>query len=273
ARRWLRFWFFGFQPSELAKLVMIIALADYLDRKRLQIKQFKKLLPLFLIIFLPAILILFQPDLGTPVVMITAGFVLMYTAGVKITHLSAAFLAILPLVIIEIIRKPYRLERMKHFFSSLGSVESTSYQINQSIMAFGSGGMLGKGLAKSQMKLFHLPEPHTDFIFPVIGEELGFIGAVALILLFIGFAWRGWVISNSTQNYFGSILALGITWFIVFQAFFNMGVATGILPVKGLPLPFVSFGGTSLFLNLAGVGILLNIAKQSGISNKLGVFR
>ncbi len=198
---------------------------------------------------------------------------LMYAEGARISHLAGIFMLFIPAVIFEILRKPYRLERVKHFLSSWGGVESMSFQINQSIMALGSGGFWGKGLAQSQMKLFHLPEPHTDFIFPVIGEELGFVGAIILITLFAAFAWRGWQISKNTNHFFGGMLALGITWLIVFQAFFNMAVATGILPAKGLPLPFVSFGGTSLFFNMASVGILLNIAKQSNELRSLNYIR
>ena len=271
AKRWLRLSFLSFQPSELAKLAVVLALADYFDRKKSQIRKLVSILPAFLIICIPVGLISLQPDLGIPIVIVTVSLLLMYAAGAKFSNVFGIFLIFIPFVIIEILRKPYRLERVKNFITSWGGIESTSYQINQSILAFGSGGFWGKGLAASSMKLFYLPEPHTDFIFPVIGEELGFIGAVTIIALFVLLAWRGWTISRNSQNFFGALLALGFTWLIVFQALFNMGVSTGIFPAKGLPLPFVSFGGTSLFLNLASVGILLNISKQSNNLNSVTV--
>ncbi|MCX5781579.1 MAG: putative lipid II flippase FtsW [Elusimicrobia bacterium] len=273
AKRWFRFGFMSFQPSELAKIAVIIALADYFDRKKSKINKISGILPVFPMIFLPVGLIFIEPDLGIPIIIVTVGFLLMYAAGAKFSHVFGSFIIFIPVVIFEVLRKPYRLERLKHFFSSWSGIESTTYQISQSIMALGSGGFWGKGLAASQMKLFHLPEPHTDFIFPIIGEELGFIGTSFLIFLFMVFAWRGYLISKNSQDFFGALLALGITWLIVFQAFFNIGVAVGILPAKGLPLPFVSFGGTSLLLNLACVGILLNISKQSNNINLIALKR
>ena len=271
ARRWLRFGFLSFEPSEFSKLAIILALADYFDRKKSQIRKLGSILPAFLIIVIPVGLISLQPDLGIPIVIVTVSLLLMYAAGAKFSNVFGIFLIFIPFVIIEILRKPYRIERVKNFISSWGGIESASYQINQSILALGSGGFWGKGLAASSMKLFYLPEPHTDFIFPVIGEELGFVGVLTLIGLFVFFAWRGWKISRNTQNFFGALLALGFTWLIVFQALFNMGVATGIFPAKGLPLPFVSFGGTSLIFNLASVGILLNISKQADNFHSLTV--
>lgn len=262
ARRWLVFGFLNFQPSEIAKLVMVIALADYLDRKKSRMKQWKGLMPALSIVGVLAGLIALEPDLGTPILMACVSFCLLYTAGARLPHLLMLGAGVIPLVVIEILRKPYRLVRLRDYISSWGDIHSASYQLNQSILALGSGGFFGKGLAQSQMKLLYLPEPHTDFIFPIIGEELGFIGTVGLIALFMFVVIKGWQISRGSQDYFGSLLALGITWIIAFQTLLNMGVATGLLPTKGLPLPFVSFGGTSLVFNLAGIGILLNISKR-----------
>jgi len=165
-----------------------------------------------------------------------------------------------PIVAFEIFRKSYRMERFKAFLTNWGDIKSVSYQLDQSLVALGSGGFLGKGLAQGQMKLMHIPEPHTDFIFPIIGEELGFIGAVSVIVLFLIFAWRGLQISRQSQDLFGSLLAAGITLMILLQALINIGVSCGLLPTKGLPLPFVSFGGSALVMNMAEVGILLNIS-------------
>jgi cell division protein FtsW len=167
-----------------------------------------------------------------------------------------------PLVAFEIFRKPYRMERLKDYLSNWCDIKSVSYQLNQSLVALGSGGFFGKGLARGQMKLMHIPEPHTDFIFPIIGEELGFIGAVSVITLFLMFAWRGLQISRHSRDLFGSLLAAGITLMILLQALINIGVSCGLLPTKGLPLPFVSFGGSALVINMAEVGILLNISKK-----------
>jgi cell division protein FtsW len=264
ARRWLRLGFISFQPSEFAKLAVIIAVADYIDRRKSRLNKFTGMIPAILMFAIPCGLVALEPDIGTPIIIIIVSLSMLYAAGARFRNMLALVSGIVPLVVIEILRRPYRLERMKHFFASWGDMDKLSYQIEQSILALGSGGLFGKGLAKSQMKLLYLPEPHTDFIFPIIGEELGFIGALALLFLFLFLAWRGWRISMNSKNYFGAMLGLGITWLITFQAMINIGVACGLFPTKGLPLPFVSFGGTALLLNMAGVGILLNISKTRG---------
>lgn len=262
ARRWLRFGPLNFQPSEIAKLVIIIVFADYLDRKKSRLKEFKGIVPPLSILGVLCGLIALEPDLGTPILMVTVGAFLLFAAGARMKHLLMLGLAVLPLVAVEIIRKPYRLKRVQNFLASWWDIQSGSYQLNQSILALGNGGFFGKGLGQSQMKLNYLPEPHTDFIFPIIGEELGFIGSLFVIVLFLLFAWRGLQIARHSDDLFGQLLALGITWVIGFQAVLNMGVASGVLPTKGLPLPFVSFGGTSLLLNMACVGILLSISRR-----------
>jgi cell division protein FtsW len=262
ARRWLQFGPISFQPSELAKLVMVIAFADYLDRKKSRMKHWRGLMAPLTIFGLLCGLIALEPDLGTPIIMSCVGFSLLYAGGARFTHILTLVLSVVPLVVIEILRKPYRLTRLRDYLASWGDIQSSSYQLNQSILALGSGGFFGKGLAQSQMKLLYLPEPHTDFIFPIVGEELGYAGTMVLITIFVLVVLRGWQISRQSQDYFGSILAVGITWLIAFQALLNMGVACGLLPTKGLPLPFVSFGGTALVFNLVGIGILLNISKR-----------
>lgn len=262
ARRWFKFGPISFQPSELAKLSLVIALADFLDRKKSRLKNFKGHLPVYGLLGIFCVLIAFEPDLGTPIVMVVVTLSLLFVAGAKFTHIMTAAAACLPLVAVEIIRKPYRLLRVKSFIQSWWDISSTSYQLDNSILALGSGGFFGKGLAQGQMKLMYLPEPHTDFIFPIIGEELGFIGAIFLVTLFVAFLWRGWIIAKNSNDFFGGLLAIGITMLIVVQAFFNMAVASGVLPTKGLPLPFVSFGGSALMLNMAEAGILLSISQQ-----------
>jgi cell division protein FtsW len=268
ARRWLQFGPLGFQPSEIAKLVIVIVLADYLDRKKSRMKSWPGLMPALVVIGIFSGLIALEPDLGTPIIMVSVGLGLLYMGGARFKHILLLAASVVPIVIMEILRKPYRLVRLRDYLHSWGDINSASYQLNQSILALGSGGFFGKGLAQSQMKLLYLPEPHTDFIFPIVGEELGFVGTTLLITVFILFALRGWQISRQSQDYFGSLLAAGITWLIAFQALLNMGVSSGLLPTKGLPLPFVSFGGTSLVFNLAGVGILLNISQRLYVRNK-----
>ncbi|MCB4792572.1 MAG: putative lipid II flippase FtsW [Elusimicrobia bacterium] len=262
AKRWLRFGFIGFQPSELAKLVVVVALADYLDRKKSRIKDWRGLWPAFFMIGLFCIPIAMEPDLGTPVLMVIVSMNLLLVAGARFWHILVTGLAFIPFGVIEVLRKPYRIERMKSFFSSWYDINSGSYQLSQSILALGSGGFFGKGLGQGQLKMMYLPEPHTDFIFPIIGEELGYAGALFVIALFILFAWRGLVIARNSKDLFGGFLAVGITFMVVFQVAINLGVSCGLLPTKGLSLPFVSFGGSSLMINLISVGILLNISKK-----------
>jgi cell division protein FtsW len=262
ARRWLNYGPLNLQPSEIAKMVMVLTLANYIDRKKSKLHTFKGLVPALCIIGMFCSVIALEPDLGTPVLMVTVGLSMLFIAGARLSHILGLFLAVLPLVVEEILRKPYRLARLKSFIVSWGDIRSVSYQLDNSIMALGSGGILGKGLAKGQMKLLYLPEAHTDFIFPIIGEELGFIGALLVIALFLLFAWRGMRIGYESKDLFGGMLAIGITLIIAFQALINMGVACGVLPTKGLPLPFVSFGGTALVIYMASVGVLLNVSAR-----------
>lgn len=263
ARRWLRWGFMSFQPSEFAKLIMVIVLADYLDRKKSQIQKWEGLWPPFFMMGILCFLIALEPDLGTPILIVMVGMSMLFVAGSRLWHLLLICFASIPFIAFEILRKPYRLMRIKSFFSSWWDIDSGSYQLTQSILALGSGGFFGKGLAQGQIKMMYLPEAHTDFIFTIIGEELGFLGSVIIISLFVVFAWKGFKIAKSNRDYFGGLLATGIMWMIIFQVIVNIGVACGLLPTKGLPLPFVSFGGSALVFNLIGVGILLNISRYS----------
>jgi cell division protein FtsW len=262
AKRWLKIGPFSMQPSELAKYVLVIALADYIDRKKSKLKKWEGVLPALAVTALFVIPILLEPDLGTPLIMCAVAMSLLFVSGASFSKMAVLAMSALPLIAVEIYRKPYRLLRIKHFIESLGDISSTSYQLNQSILALGSGGFFGKGLGQGQMKLLYLPEAHTDFIFPVIGEELGFVGAAFVIALFVIIAWRGWRVCRSSDSYFGSLVALGITLLITYQAILNISVACGLAPTKGLALPFVSFGGSSLLFNMAAAGVLLNISKK-----------
>ncbi|MCK5534302.1 putative lipid II flippase FtsW [bacterium] len=264
ARRWLRVGFLNFQPSELAKIAMIIYLARSLDKKRGKIKDFKVgVLPQLIVLGVFCVLILLEPDFGGAIILAGVGFIMFFMGGIKLLHFSYLGLGMIPFLFIFIIKAAYRKRRILSFLNPWADPQSKGYQIIQSLLAFGAGGLFGRGLGNSQQKLFHLPEPHTDFIFPIIGEEWGLLGTLIIIFVFIVFAWQGRKISLKAPNLFGCLLAAGITFLITFQAILNIAVVTACLPTKGLPLPFLSFGGSSLIFNLIGVGILLNISRQT----------
>ena len=263
ARRWIPLGFMNIQPSELAKLAVIAWLADFLDRHRSQMKDLRKgFLPPVIMLGLVCGLILKEPDLGTPILLAATGLILLYLGGAQPAHMAGMIALCLPPLYYELFHVGYRYRRMVAFLNPWADASGAGYQLTQSLLAFGSGGFLGKGLGASQLKLLYLPDPHTDFIFPVIGEELGFVGAIAVILIFVLWGWRGWRIAQRAPDLFGQLLASGITCWVLIQAAINMGVSCGLLPTKGLPLPFVSFGGSSLIITLAAAGILLNISSH-----------
>ncbi len=267
ARRWIKIGPLGIEPSEFAKLSCIIILAYYLDKKRSRLRSPISGLLIPAVLLSPIIfLISKEPDLGTPVLIFTVSLGLLFTAGVKLRHILAALSLSIPVIAYELIRFPYRRARMLNFLSPFHDAKNTGYQLAQSLIAVGRGGIFGQGLGASNIKLMYLPTPHTDFIFPVLCEELGLIGASALIILFVLFALRGIQIAKNAPNLFGSLLAAGITWLISLQAFFNMAMSVGLLPTKGIPIPFVSFGGSSLLASLIEVGILLNISRQKKVA-------
>jgi cell division protein FtsW len=265
ARRWIPLGFMNIQPSEVAKLAIIIWLADFLDRHRSQMKDLRKgFLPPLMMLGLLCGLILKEPDLGTPMLLGVTGLILMFLAGARSLHILGMIGLCLPPLYYELFHVGYRYRRLVAFLNPWADATGAGYQLTQSLMAFGSGGLFGKGLGASQLKLLYLPDPHTDFIFPVIGEELGFIGAILVILTFVFWGLRGWQVAKRAPDLFGQLLAAGITCWVLIQAAINMGVSCGLLPTKGLPLPFVSFGGSSLILTMSAVGILLNISGRSG---------
>jgi cell division protein FtsW len=261
AKRWFSIGFLTVQPSELAKFAVIIALADFISRKKDLIRKWQGLVAPSVIVFLMLVPIAAEPDLGTPVLMVAVCFAMLFCANIKIKTVIVAATTAFLLIAEEIIRKPYRLERLKDYLASFVNIAASSYQVKQSLNALGSGGIFGKGLGKSEMKLMYLPEAHTDFIFPVIGEELGFIGVSVVMVFFIYLFLKGMKMSRHMPESFAEYLCLGITFLIVFQAIINISVATGIFPAKGLPLPFISFGGTSLVITMALAGILINLSQ------------
>ncbi len=262
ARRWLGFGSLYLQPSEIAKLSMVLFSAGSLARNQEKISNFTKgLVPQLLVLMLIFGLILKEPDLGTALAIGGTIFVLLFTAGAKLSHLTSLGVVGVIGIIAAIILEPYRLKRLLAFSNPWSDPLDTGYHIIQSLYALGSGGLFGVGLGRSREKFLYLPEPHTDFIFAILGEELGFIGTVTVILLFFLFAWRGFKISISAPDIYGSMLAAGLTTMIVMQALMNIAVVTASMPVTGIPLPFISFGGSALIFTLAGVGILLNISR------------
>lgn len=264
ARRWLHLGFVNFQPSELAKLSLILWLSSFLDRHQSHLASFRKgLLPPLLVMGLICGLILKEPDLGTPLLLGGVCVMLLYMAGARIQHLTAlAIAAAIPLYY-QLFHVHYRLKRLMAFLDPWGNQQGAGYQLTQALLAFGSGGLFGKGIGASQLKQLSLPDPHTDFIFPVIGEELGFVGAMGLVTLFVLWGWRAWHTIRRAPDLFGQLLATGITCWVLGQAALNMMVSMGLLPTKGLPMPFVSFGGSSIVITLLAVGILINISMQS----------
>jgi cell division protein FtsW len=244
ARRWFRFKFISFQPSELMNLAMIIYVADFISRKGNLIKSFTKgFLPPVMFLGCAALLVLAQPDLGTTVAIGSVVFIMLFVAGTRIEYLLAVALASLPALYLLIFRVPYRRARITAFLNPWTDPRGTGFQIIQSQIALGSGGPLGVGLGHSKQKLFYLPAAHTDFIFSIIGEELGMIGTLAVIMLFIIFIQQGVKVIKNAPDRFGYFLALGLVLMITFKAAINIGVSCGVLPTKGLPLPFISYGG------------------------------
>lgn len=263
-KRWLKFGMVNFQPSEMAKICLILYIADVLDRKGSKLQDFKKgLLPILAVAGIFLILIYAEPDLGTAVILGLVVLAMLFMGGVRLFHLLSLVLASIPLLYFAVFHVGYRRERILTFINPWADAQRIGYQIVQALLALGSGGFFGKGLGASRAKLFFLPEPYTDFIFSIIGEELGFLGASLIIFLFVIIAWRGLHIATRAPNQFGNLLAAGITFLITFQAVLNISIVTACLPTKGITLPFLSYGGSSLVFSLAGVGILLNISRQT----------
>lgn len=263
-RRWIRLGPVGLQPAELAKLTSVLFLAYYLDRKRSKLDSpvHGLLLPMA-VVFVLLGLIGKEPDLGTPSLMFAVMLLLIFVGGGRVHYVLGSMALGAPVVLYEILKVPYRRARLLTFLSPFQNMRGAGYQLAQSILAVGSGGWFGKGFGASQLKLMYLPTPHTDFIFPVICEELGLLGALTLLALFAVILVRGVRIARQAPNLFGTLLAAGITFTICLQAFFNVGMSIGVLPTKGIPLPFISFGGSSLLATLIGIGVLLNVSRQA----------
>ena len=265
-RRWLRFGPISFQPAELAKLALVVFLATFFTRRGDDVESFwRGFVPPVGVAALLAGLVVLQPDLGNCVTLVVLTFALLFLAGGRMRHLGFVLAAVLPLVAIAIYAAPYRLRRVTAFVDPWQDPRGSGFQIIQSWLALGSGGLFGRGIGDSRQKLFYLPEAHTDFIFAIIGEELGLIGGLAVIALFVVLVWRGLRIGLRAPEPFGSYLALGITVLLATQTLVNLGVVTGLLPTKGLPLPFISFGGSALVMTMLSTGVLLNISQHANV--------
>lgn len=260
AQRWLRFMGLSFQPSEFARFALVVYLAYSLSKKQEKIRMFTiGFVPHVMVLFFLSGLILLQPDFGSVVILGLLTWTMMFVGGVRPAYLFSSILVLAPLAYGVMIRSEYRLKRIMTYLDPWQYPANEGYQIVHSQMAFGTGGLWGTGIGQGYQKLFYLPEPHTDFIFSVIGEELGLWGVFLILALYITLFWRGITIALKTTDLFGAFLALGLTAAIGFQVFINMGVTLGLLPTKGLALPFLSYGGTSLVMNMASIGILMNI--------------
>jgi len=265
--RWLSVPGMQFQPSELAKFVVILLTSIFLLRRQSRPVEIDRELLIFAgLLGVVLILLLLEPDFGTALAIVATVAVMLFLGGLSLRYYGAAALLALPAFYFLVYRVPYRWERISAFWDPEADPFGSGYQILQSLIAVGSGGLTGKGLAEGTQKLFFLPEPHTDFIYAVIGEETGLLGCAFVLLLFVLFFWRGVRIALRSDSVFGSYLALGITSMITFQAFFNMSVVLSLCPTKGIPLPFISVGGSSVVIMLGAVGVLLNISRQGRMS-------
>ena len=262
--RWIHAGGFSFQPSELAKPVLILFLAYFLESRTKTIDDVRNtLLPAAVPVLVFLGLIVFQPDLGTAIACAGIAACILYVAGMRTRYFAYSFAASLVPLYFLIFQVSFRRARILAFLNPYADSQKTGFHIIQSLIAVGTGGVTGTGLMEGKQKLFYLPEPHTDFIFAVTAEELGLVGAMFVVALFAIFLWRGMRASWRTEDVFGRYLAVGITCMVVLQAFINISVVLGLLPTKGIPLPLVSYGGSSLFVTLACVGVLLNITKQA----------
>jgi cell division protein FtsW len=264
ASRWLNLGFVNFQPSEFAKLSVIMILAHYIAAIKREINDFALgiCIPLIFVALI-CILILMEPDLGTTIVIFLTFMIMLYAAGARLSHLSWISLAGLAACVFLIMAEPYRAKRLVAFLNPWKDPQGDGWQIIQSLYALGSGGPFGMGLGLGRQKFNYLPESHTDYIFSILGEELGLVGTVTVLVLFFLIAWRGFKIALSVKDPYGKTLAAGITASLVFQSILNIGVVTSSIPVTGITLPFLSYGGSSLLICLVSIGILLNISKAA----------
>ncbi|MDQ3349586.1 MAG: putative lipid II flippase FtsW [Acidobacteriota bacterium] len=264
ASRWLGIGPLGIQPSELAKIVVIVFIAALLERRMDRIAESPTaLVPIAVVVGAIVGLILAEPDLGTAVTVLMIAAVMLFAAGIDYRYVATLLLAAAPALYVLVASSDYRTRRFTSFLNPWADPLGDGYQMVQSMIAVGTGGVFGRGLMGGVQKLFFLPEPHNDFIYSVIAEELGLLGATMVVACFCVITWRGMRTAMRAPDRFGAFLAIGLTTMVAFQAFFNISVVLGLVPPKGIPLPFVSYGGSSLLINLIGMGMLLNVSQHA----------
>jgi cell division protein FtsW len=267
SRRWFSIGPLGIQPSELAKIVAIVFTAAVLERRMHRVNELKySLLPIAIVIGALVGLILIEPDLGTAILLVAVIGLMVFVAGISYRYIFGTVILALPALYVLVWSAEYRRRRLLAFLDPWADPLGDGFQVIQSMIAIGTGGVTGKGLMAGVQKLFYLPEPHTDFIFAVLSEELGLVGATVIVACFCVIAWRGLRAATYAPDPFGSFLALGLTMMIVLQAFVNISVVMGLLPTKGITLPLVSSGGSSLLVNLLAMGVLLNVSQHAHMS-------
>lgn len=264
ASRWIRFGGFSFQPSELAKITLPLFLAFFLTKNEGSVGDLRStVIPCLGALVLVTGLVVLEPDLGTTIVLCAIFSAVYFAAGAKIVHITSVAAVMFVAGAAAIVLAPWRVQRLMAFLDPFEHSDDAGYQVVQSLYAIGSGGVLGEGFAKGQQKLFYLPYPYSDFIFSVVGEEFGLVGTLTVVLAFGLLLWRGARAALMAPDRFGTLLGIGIITGIIVQALFNISVVISIVPAKGIPLPFISYGGSSVILTLVAVGVLLNISQQS----------
>ncbi len=267
AKRWLHLFGLNYQPSEFVKIALIIYMADFIDRKYSYLKDFwRGFVPPMVILGLVTFLVLLQPDLGTAISFVFLVFIMLFISGGRPIHLGLSILAALPIAYLLIFRVAYRRARILAFLNPWMDPKGSGFQIIQSQIALASGGLWGVGLGQGRQKLFYLPAAHTDFIFSIIGEELGLLGAGVVILLFIFLIWNMAKVVYAVRDPFGKLICAGVVALIGFSTIVNIGVSMGSFPTKGLPLPFISYGGSSLIFHMVAVGLLLNVSRAEEVT-------
>jgi cell division protein FtsW len=264
AQRWIKLGELSFQPSEIAKYAVVLFVAKNISSNTENIKKFwKGVVPNLLFAGVIAAMILLEKNLSIATVTMVVSLIMLFVAGTKLIHMGGLIGTVGGLGAAFILIEPYRMRRLLSFTNPWNDSQGDGYQLVQSLLALGSGGLTGVGIGQSRQKCFYIPEPHNDFILAVIGEELGFIGCAFIVILFLLFLWRGVIAASKAKDMYGSLLATGITSVVVIQSLINIAVVTGSMPVTGVPLPFISYGGSSLVINMMFMGILLNITRQN----------
>jgi len=264
ARRWLPLGIVSFEPSEVLKPAFALYLARSLHRKQARIRSFGfGVLPHLIVLGIAAVVLLMQPDFGAAMVLVALSFGMMFAAGARPLHLGLLCSATIPAALALIWTKPYRWARLVAFLDPWGDPQNGGFQLVQSLLSFGSGGVFGTGLGNGKQKMFYLPEGHTDFIFALVGEELGLVGGLVVLGCFAVIALRGFRVATRTSDDFSRLLAFGLTFLLVVEAAMNVAVVVGLLPTKGLPLPLVSYGGSSMIASVVTVAVLLGLSRDA----------